>query len=165
MRSIINEILHRGGHLVGGFVRDYLIRGEKFSDIDFVLPQHEVLGISLSKQSQTHAEFIIDNTRFHWQYKAFEVDLSCNFFHYSLHGLLAKPTKINYSYERSFELIKDKGFVYFAQSCIPIRRRMILKGWVMVDSLHKQIRTTLHAPKHGTWEDLNHISQQRIDAL
>ena len=165
MRSIINEILQRGGELLGGFVRDYLIRGEAFSDIDFVLPRHEDLGIGLSKKSQTHAEFIIDNTRFHWQYSAFETDLSCNFFHYSLHGIVAKPTKINYSYERSFGLIKDKEFAYFAQSCMPIRRKMILRGWVMAESLHKQIRPTLHAPKHGTWEALNHIAQQRIDAL
>lgn len=165
MRSIINEILQRGGQLLGGFVRDYLIRGEAFSDIDFVLPQEENLGVSLSKESQNYAEFVLDNTTFHWQYDAFQTDLSCNFFHYSSEGIVAKPTKISYSYERSFELIKDMEFVYFTQSCMPIRRKMISRGWVMAESLHKQIRPTLHAPKHGSWEALNNIAKQRIDAL
>lgn len=165
MRSIINEILGRGGHFVGGFVRDYLIRGEAFSDIDFVLPQEENLGISLSKKTQTHAEFNFDNTTFHWQYSAFQTDLSCNFFHYSSDGIVAKPTKINYSYEHSFELIKEKRFVYFTQNDMRIRHKMVCRGWIMTDSLHKQIRPTLHAPKHGSWEALNQIAKQRIDAL
>lgn len=166
MDALISKILDHGGVFIGGFVRDYLILGEHYNDIDFILRKDAGIKITNWKDSYMGREFVHNDTVFHWQYSFFPTDISCNFFGFSSEGIISRPTKINYSYEKSLRLIFEKKYVYFCpQDDMRVALKMRKRGWKMCQMLPNQITTEMKSPLHGSWESLNDEATKRIKSL
>jgi hypothetical protein len=162
-KEMLNKILNSGGLLCGGFVRDYLIRGEDYNDIDFYFEEN-IPDIFNNWKSNGRARVNqINGITYHIVEMNPQSDLSCNLFCFNGERLFARPTKILFSYAKSWDLLLKKKFVYTDMLDIRCRTKMLAKGWSQshIDTRKKSERI---APLYGPWSDFS-LAKERFDAV
>ena len=101
-KEILSSILSRGGFLCGGFVRDWLILEEEYNDIDFYF-RGEIPAEFNSWKSNGRARVNeIDGVTYHIVLMNLDSDLSCNLFCFDGQRLFARPTRVLFSYAKSW---------------------------------------------------------------
>lgn len=170
---LLNRIICAGGRLCGGFVRDYLIRGESFNDIDFTFnckwpePYASWRFIRTSKGRET-AENIIDGMKYHCV-NLEPTDLTCNLFLFDGVSVFPRPCfqyrdkPIDYS--EAWEMLLQKKFVMQVPAFknVKLRAKLIKRGWEHC-GVGLSIKTIAQPPSHGPWSDFT-LAKERFDAL
>lgn len=161
MKEKLAEIIKAGGLFCGGFVRDYLIRGEEYNDIDFYFP-------TTTPEPYSSWEFIggaktmfFNGKKFHCGTSPY--DITCNVFSFDGEKIVARPTYMEFSYTRSWEMIFKKEFVFTTMKDISSAEKMKRRGWVKVGSDFRK-RSEPLAPSCGMWSDFT-LAKERFDAL
>ena len=161
-KEILHSILSCGGFLCGGFVRDYLILGEEYNDIDFYF-QGDIPSEFNSWKSNGRARVKkIDGVTYHIVLMNPDSDLSCNLFCFDGQRLFARPTKVLFSYDKSWSLIFEKKFVYTNALDIRCRTKMLGKGWTQ-DRIDTRQKVEALAPLYGPWSNFA-LAKKRFDA-
>lgn len=161
MKEQILKIIKDGGLFCGGFVRDYLIRGEDYNDIDFYfsseMPEPYVswpfIGGAKTK--------FFEGTKFHCGTSPY--DITCNVFSFDGEKIVARPTYMEFSYTRSWEMIFKKEFVFTTMKDISSAEKMKRRGWIKVESDLRK-RKKPFAPQEGIWLDFT-LAKERFDKL
>jgi len=162
-KEILSSVLSCGGFLCGGLVRDYLILGEEYNDIDFYF-EGDIPAEFNSWKSNGRARFNeIDGVTHHVVTMNPHSDLSCNLFCFDGQKLFARPTRVLFSYAKSWSLIFEKKFVYTNALDIRCRTKMLSKGWAQ-DRIDTRQRSERLAPIHGPWSDFA-LAKERFDAI
>ena len=162
-KEMLSSILSYGGLLCGGFVRDWLILGEEHNDIDFYF-QGDIPAKFNSWESNGRARVnVIDGVTYHIVLMNPDSDLSCNLFCFDGQRLFARPTRVLFSYAKSWSLIFEKKFVYTNPLDIRCRTKMLNKGWTQ-DRIDTRQRSEATAPTYGTWSDFT-LAKERFDAV
>ena len=161
LKEPLNDILKAGGFFCGGFVRDYLIRGESFNDIDFYFegsipkPYASWPFIGGAKTQ------FFEGTKFHCGTSPY--DLTCNVFSFDGKGIVARPTYMMASYAKAWEMLFEKRFIYTHRQDAGAREKMKRRGWIM-DGIDFNRRPAPHAPTSGPWSDFT-LAAERFTAL
>lgn len=161
MKEHLLKIIQDGGLFCGGFVRDYLIRGESFNDIDFYFPSHipepyvswQFIGGAKTK--------IIDGKKYHCGTSPY--DLTCNVFSFDGQKIVARPTYMEFSYARSWEMIFKKEFVLTEIKDVCCAAKMQRRGWNKVGYDCRK-RTEPFAPTAGIWDEFMY-AKERFEVL
>ena len=160
---MLNSILDCGGFVCGGFVRDWLILGEQYNDIDFYF-QGDIPAQFDSWKSNGRAKVnVIDGVTYHIVLMNPDSDLSCNLFCFDGKKLFARPTKVLFSYAKSWDLIFEKKFVYTNPLDFRCRTKMLEKGWTQ-ERIDTRKRNEFSAPLYGPWSDFT-LAKERFDSL
>lgn len=162
-KEILNNIIASGGFLCGGFVRDWLILGEKYNDIDFYFEKQIPDEFASWKSNGRARVNQIDGVTYHIVAMNPHSDLSCNLFCFDGQKLFARPTRVLFSYAKSWELIFEKKFVYTNTLDIRCRTKMLNKGWTQ-DRIDMRQRKEPLAPICGDWSSFA-LAKERFDAL
>ena len=166
MHEAFTRILDADGIIMGGFVRDFLIVGEGFGDIDFEIPGMDSPLFEGMKSCIASHEKTIGTTRFHQTRRKDCTDLSCNFFGLSKDGIFARPLKAMFSYELAFRMIAQKRYRLFNPMDARLVFKMEKKGWQMEGYLDCSIMDIpAKAPAHGSWQSLNGKVWQKLESL
>jgi hypothetical protein len=158
----LNDILKDGGLFCGGFVRDYLIRGEEYDDIDFYFPEVTPEPYASWDIVGGAKTMIMNKKKFHCC-KNTPYDITCNIFSFNGEKINARPTLLEVSYTRSWELIFERKFIYSDFRDIRVREKMRRRGWEMV-GIDFRKRSEPFAPSHGPWSDFT-LAAERFTAL
>lgn len=161
LKELLNNILKAGGLFCGGFVRDYLIRGEDYNDIDFYFPLDIPEPYASWKFIGGAKTMIIAGKKFHCATSPY--DLTCNVFSFDGEKIVARPTYIEFSYAKSWEMIFKKQFVYTNRPDTGAREKMKRRGWEMV-SIDFRKRPEPFAPSCGVWSDFKQ-AKERFESL
>lgn len=174
----INEILDKGGLINGGFVRDFLIRGEPFKDIDFVffgLERHPFpdwenysnfgLEHNVKKKTVDGYELNVMNNP-----QPFYNEISCNRFSFDGSRLYLKKSTIDFCPMKCFEMILKKELTKFHDPNHQYMVAMNLKkfyalrsrGWKW-DKMAREVNKPVeqHDP-YGPWSDFK-LAKERYD--
>jgi hypothetical protein len=160
---MIKQIYESNGTFTGGIVRDYLLLGEMFNDVDFYFNTEPKW---IYEWANNHQKFwmVKDCVTYHCQKVPFNWDLSCNLFNFSKErGIFAKPSIHKFNYEVAFEMLLNKRFVLLHKFAINLKFKMIARGWVAEPSFYETQEE--QAPKHGSWEQYSEIASERMKAL
>lgn len=159
----LNNILSKQGFICGGFVRDWLILGEQYNDIDFYfngdLPEEYNSWRSNGRARVNE----IDGVTCHIVTMNPDSDLSCNLFCFDGQRLFARPTRVLFSYAKSWSLIFEKKFVYTSALDIRCRTKMLNKGWIQ-DRIDTRQGADFLAPQYGPWSDFT-LAKERFDSI
>jgi hypothetical protein len=161
--EILNSILSCGGLFCGGFVRDWLILGGEYNDIDFYFEGTIPEKFRSWKSNGRARVNVIDGVIFSLIIMNPHSDLSCNLFCFDGEKIFARPTRVLFSYAKSWELIFDKKFVYTNETDIRCRIKMLEKGWTQ-DRIDTRQRAVVSSPLYGPWSDFT-LAKERFDAL
>jgi len=162
-KEILNNIIANGGFLCGGFVRDWLILGEEYNDIDFYFQGYIPAKFNFWKSNGRARVNEIDGVTYHIVLMNPDSDLSCNLFCFDGKRLFARPTRVLFSYAKSWSLIFEKKFVYTNALDIRCRTKMLGKGWTQ-DRVDTRQGAEALAPLYGPWSDFT-LAKERFDAL
>lgn len=160
--DVVEKIYEEGGVFVGGFVRDYIIRGEPFNDFDFYFESPPPWIKEWDFWGYAHRRKI-GGKDFHCQKVPFDWDLSCNFFNFSKEkGLFAKPITSTFCHEKAFEMILGKEFAYLEPRSGNLRVKMLQRGWINreVNFGKKDLAT---APEAGSWDSMQNVFLDRFN--
>jgi hypothetical protein len=161
LKEHLIDIVESGGLFCGGLVRDYLIRGEPFNDVDFYF-QGEIPEPYASWPFVGGAKTqFFEGTKFHCGTSPY--DLTCNVFSFDGEGIVARPTYMMTSYGKSWEMIFEKRFIYTHRQDAGAREKMKRRGWIM-DGIDFNRRPDPHAPTSGPWSDFTQAAK-RFTAL
>lgn len=162
-KEILSNILSCGGFFCGGFVRDWLILGEKCNDIDLYFEGDIPAEFNSWKSNGRARVNEIDGVTYHIVAMNPYSDLSCNLFCFDGEKLFARPTRVLFSYAKSWSLIFEKKFVYTNALDIRCRTKMLNKGWTQ-DCIDTRQRSEATAPTYGPWSDFT-LAKERLDAV
>jgi hypothetical protein len=162
-KEILNRVLEYGGFICGGFVRDWLILREEFNDIDFYFEGDIPAEFNSWKSNGRARVKEIDGFTYHIVSMNPQSDLSCNLFCFDGQKLFARPTRVLFSYAKSWSLIFEKKFVYTNALDIRCRTKMLGKGWTQ-DRIDTRQREEASAPLCGPWSDFT-LAKERFNAL
>lgn len=165
-KDIIFNLLHEGYYLYGGFVRDYLIRGETFSDIDYYKDSFngKILNV-ITKYGLFQAgqeDQSICRVNYHFKLRSFSNDLSCNFFGFNKDGFFALPTEHDFCYNKAFEMILNKEYYYLGGEVN--QNKLMSRGWKKVGEENNK-REDITAPSEGIWNEYTAIAFDKIREL
>lgn len=163
---MIAKILESGGMLTGGIVRDWLIRGETFNDVDFYFDQEPEWILEWgSKNKRLFRE--VDCVTYHCQRivpGTSTQDLTCNLFSFSLkRGLFARPSPYDFDYNYGFAMLLQKEFGVLDLRDANIRFKMIGRGWKEIYMPKK--RREVYAPESGIWDAYSDLARQRLNLI
>jgi hypothetical protein len=161
LKEPLNDVLKAGGLFCGGFVRDYLIRGEQFNDLDFYFPKEipepyaswPFIGGAKTK--------FFEGTKFHCGISPY--DLTCNVFSFDGEKIVARPTYMTASYAAAWRMILEKRFIFTNLADIIAREKMKRRGWIM-EGIDFKRRTDPYAPTAGPWSYFT-LAAERFHAL
>jgi hypothetical protein len=161
LKEPLNDVLKAGGLFCGGFVRDYLIRGEQFNDLDFYFPKEipepyaswPFIGGAKTK--------FFEGTKFHCGISPY--DLTCNVFSFDGEKIVARPTYMTASYAAAWRMILEKRFIFTNLADIIAREKMKRRGWIM-EGIDFKRRPAPYAPTAGPWSDFT-LAAERFHAL
>ena len=162
-KEMLSSVLSYGGLLCGGFVRDWLILGEEHNDIDFYFQGDIPTKFNSWKSNGRARVNEIDGVTYHIVLMNPDSDLSCNLFCFDGQRLFARPTRVMFSYAKSWSLIFEKKFVYTNPLDIRCRTKMLNKGWTQ-DRIDTRQRSEATAPNYGPWSDFT-LAKERFDAV
>jgi hypothetical protein len=161
LKEPLNDVLKAGGLFCGGFVRDYLIRGEQFNDLDFYFPKEipepyaswPFIGGAKTK--------FFEGTKFHCGISPY--DLTCNVFSFDGEKIVARPTYMTASYAAAWRMILEKRFIFTNLADIIAREKMKRRGWIM-EGIDFKRRPDPYAPTAGPWSGFSQAAE-RFTAL
>lgn len=174
MHKVISKILNSNGFFTGGFVRDYLIRGEKFSDIDYAF--HDSLsanhldkiinieGVGEIDLGHLEQRDWIKGLFFHYCPRIYYYDLSCNLFGFDKNGFFPLPSFHTFSLNKSWELILEKKFYKLCDGKLTTNKMLNL-GWEMNGDIEDKQEQIIHHNRKGIWNDYNKIAINRLNEL
>lgn len=163
---MIAKILEAGGMLTGGIVRDYLIRGECFNDVDFYFDEEPdwILEWGSNKKRLSRE---IDCITYHCQRivpGTSTQDLTCNLFCFNLkRGLFARPSPYDFDYNYGFAMLLQKEFGVLDLRDANIRFKMVARGWREIYMPKR--RGEIYAPEHGIWDEHTQTARERLEAV
>jgi hypothetical protein len=169
MQDLLNDIISKGGIFCGGFVRDYLICGKTFSDIDFFFPgewpePYKSWHYIRAFKNQEVVENRIDGIKYHCL-KVEPLELSCNVFCFDGKNIFPRACYKPMDYLRAWELLLDKKFIMQVPGMKNIRLEYKLnkKGWQKTDTvcITKELE---EPPTVGPWTNFVE-AKQRFDKL
>jgi hypothetical protein len=135
MQDLLSDILNKGGIFCGGFVRDYLIRGEPFNDIDFFFPgewpePYKSWDYIRAVKNQEVVENKIDGIKYHCL-KVEPLELTCNIFCFDGKKVFPRACYKPLNYLEAWELILQKKFIMQVPGPKNIRLeyKTTKKGW------------------------------------
>ena len=174
MHPVISRLLIVKGFFLGGFVRDFLIRGEKFQDIDYsfhypfalsdsdatILNQNEIIRLDDSEESKRR----INGLYFHYCPTSYYYDLSCNLFGFDKDGFFPLPSYHLFDLNKAWELILDKKFYKLCDGKLTTQK-MLRQNWEMVGEIQDKENQIIHHDRNGIWNDYNKIAKQRLNEL
>lgn len=161
MKEQLLKIIQDGGLFCGGFVRDYLIRNESFNDIDFYFPSYVPEPYASWKFIGRAKTMIIDGKKFHCGTSPY--DLTCNVFSFNGENIIARPTFMEFSYARSWNMIFKKEFVLTETKDVFCAAKMQRRGWDKVECDFRK-RSEPLAPCFGVWSDFKE-AKERFESL
>jgi len=170
-KDIISNLLDTDYYIYGGFVRDYLILGEKFSDIDYYSKKIHNLPTSMSTKCgffhAGYADQYVCGVKYHFKLRCFTHALSCNFFGFDKNGFFALPTEHDFCYNKAFELTINKK--YYDLGGIPhetkrMETKLMHRDWIRAGKENSK-RENITAPSTGIWTEYNEIAFERIRNL
>ena len=173
MIASLNDIIGSGGYFCGGFVRDYLIRGESFNDIDFCFNglwpnPYASWPLIRTEVGRETAEAHIDGMKYHCV-NLEAIDLTCNLFCFD--GLKVYPrTCFQYrdrpvDYLKAWEMLLKKKFVMQVPAIknVKLRAKLTKRGWIDC-GIDLVVSTLSTPPPVGPWSDFT-LAKERFDAL
>ena len=173
MIALLNDIAKAGGYFCGGFVRDYLIRGESFNDIDFCFagkwPNPYVSWPLIRTEiGRETAEAHIDGIKYHCVNLEL-IDLTCNLFCFDGVKIYPRPCfryrDKSVNYVEAWEMIFEKKFVMQVPAIknVKLRAKLTKRGWedCGIDLTINKITTP---PSSGPWSDFM-LAKERFDAI
>ena len=173
MIASLNNIIRAGGHFCGGFVRDFLIRGESFNDIDFCFnhkwpePFASWPLIRILKGRET-AEKFIDGMKYHCV-NLEPIDLTCNLFCFDGSKIFARSS-FEYrdrplNYIEAWEMLLEKKFIMQVPAIknVKLSAKLTKRGWVDcgIDLVTDRVATP---PACNPWSDFA-LAKERFDAI
>jgi len=163
---MIRKLYEAGANFTGGFVRDYLVRGECFNDVDFYFDEEPDW---IQEWEQNGKRFFIyqDCIEYHCQRiipGSSTQDLSCNLFSFNKErGLFARPTPYVFDYELGFKMLLNKQFAVLDLKDANIRFKMVERGWTEIWVSKRTSIVT--APEHGIWDEHTQTARERLEAV
>jgi hypothetical protein len=170
--KILLHLLEKGATLYGGFVRDYLIRGENFSDIDYYFENQCPIDlgentfkinnqiINFAANDEPH-KLVIDR-EYHFFHRTYHHDLSCNLFGFDKDGFFPLPCRHeNVDLEKFWQGILNKEFYKLSNGKLT-KDKLISRGWKMIDQTEDLCHDIIHRDRVGIWQEHNEIALQRI---
>jgi hypothetical protein len=135
MQDLLSDIVKKGGIFCGGFVRDYLIRGEPFSDIDFYFPgkwpePYVSWDYKRSIKNQEVVQRFIDGVKFDCiKMKPFQC--TCNIFSFDGEKIFPRACCKPLDYLQAWELLLEKKFILQipALENVIYEQKIKRKGW------------------------------------
>ena len=173
MIAPLNDIIKSGGYFCGGFVRDYLIRGESFSDIDFCFAgkwpnPYAYWPLIRTEIRRETAETHIDGMKYHCV-NLEAIDLTCNLFCFDGFKVYPRPC-FQYrdkpvDYFKAWEMLLEKKFVMQIPAIknLKLRAKLTKRGWIDC-GIDLVVNTLAIPPKFGPWSDFA-LAKERFDAL
>ena len=173
MIASLNDIAGAGGYFCGGFVRDYLIRGESFNDIDFCFAgkwpnPYASWPLIRAQLGRETAEAHIDGMKYHCV-NLEAIDLTCNLFCFD--GLKVYPRAcFQYrdrpvDYFKAWEMLLEKKFIMQVPAIknVKLRAKLTKRGW-MDCGIDLVANTLATPPQVGPWSDFA-LAKERFDSL
>lgn len=159
----------------GGFVRDYLIRGESFNDIDIDPSQCEVNLIDYLDNNYSEFKttcnffptYIINNYKIQIVHlngkEGFKpIDLSCNIFGFKNREIVPLDFPNSCDFEEHFNLILKKEMYLLSKNDIRRAKKFQERGWKINGfKFHKEE----NAKVRNVWENYNQIARKRFDKI
>ena len=174
MHRVISKILNTNGFFSGGFVRDFLIRGEKFSDIDYafhdsISANHLDKIINLEGKGQVDLGFLeqkdwLDGLPFHYCPRIYYYDLSCNLFGFDKNGFFPLPSFHTFDLNKAWELILNKKFYKLCNGRLTINKMLNL-GWNIEGEINDKQDQIIEHDRNGIWNNYNQIATKRLNEL
>lgn len=155
------EKIFNQGYFTGGFVRDYLFLNESFKDIDFRLYDLNSLDFKDWNVNLYTRSKIIQNIKFECQTLDPIIDVSCNLFSFNKNGIFVRSNNNEVDYDKAWDLLLRKEFIFLNSSEIHRRIKMINNGWKL-NSINFKKRTGLTGEIYdGKWKNYNSIVFKR----
>ena len=169
MNGLLNKIISCGGYFCGGFVRDYLIRGEAFSDIDFSIDgewPNPFCGWPLirTELGRETSEKHINGIKYHCV-RLEPIDLTCNLFCFDGTKIFPRECFQPIDYIRAWELLLNRQFIQQAPAIknIALKTKLVKRGWEYVGIT--MAGNSISIPtKVGPWSDFT-LAKERFDAI
>ena len=169
MTELLNKIISSGGVFCGGFVRDYLIRGEKFNDIDFLFSDgwpHPFSAWPLIRTEigRETAEMHIDGMKYHCV-RLEPIDLTCNMFCFDGEKVFPRKCFEPINYAEAWKLLLNKQFVQQVPAIknVALKVKLVKRGWEFLGITITNKRMAI-PPTSGPWSDFT-MAAERFSAL
>jgi len=171
--QILSFILEKNAFFYGGFVRDYLIRGEKFNDIDYDFHHGDIDSkegtININNKKITIGNIqerkkIFFNHKYHYYHRMYYYDLSCNLFGFDKDGFFPLPCEHpNVDFEKVWQAILNKEFYILCKPNRRIRLKNFLsRNWKIAGEAISESNKIIYRDRTGIWQNYNEIAFERI---
>lgn len=169
MTELLNKIISSGGIFCGGFVRDFLIRGEQFNDIDFFFygewpHPFSTWPLIRTEIGRETAEMHIDGMKYHCV-RLEPIDLTCNMFCFDGEKVFPRKCFEPINYEEAWKLLLNKQFVQQVPAIknVALKVKLVKRGWEFcgISIVNKKIAIP---PIDGEWFDFKQ-AKERFDSL
>lgn len=157
---LLEKILNQG-YFTGGFARDYLFLNEFYKDIDFRLYDintFDFKGWSINPYTRSNR---INEIKFECQTLDPVIDLSCNLFSFSKHGIFVRSNNNDIDYDKAWDLLLEKKFMFLNPKEIHRRIDMVKRGWILDGINFRQRKEWTSEIYDGTWKHHNDIVFKR----
>jgi hypothetical protein len=169
MQDLLNDVLGKGGIFCGGFVRDYLIRGEAFSDIDFFFPgEWPEPYISWKYRRDWPGHEVVENYVNGVKFNCIKIEpleFSCNVFCFDGKNVFPRAVCRPMDYINAWELLLQKKYVMQVPGFknVVFEHKAKKKGWERAELVwtHGEID---QPPATGPWVDFKE-AKERFDRL
>lgn len=169
MQKLLGDILTKGGVFCGGFVRDYLIRGEPFNDIDFFFPDEwPEPYCSWHYMRDIPGKEVVENYADGMKYNCLKVEpleLSCNVFCFDGKNIFPRACYKPMDYVKAWELLLQKKYIMQVPGTknVRLQEKIKKKGWEKVKAVW--VRGEIEElPATGPWVDFKE-AKERFDKL
>jgi len=174
MHKVVSKILNSKGFFIGGFVRDYLIRGEKFSDIDYnfhdnacMRPTEKTIllrGKGDVNLADLEQKDYLEGLLFHYCPRSYYYDLSCNLFGFDEDGFFPLPSYHKFDLEKAWELILEKKFYKLCNGKLTINKMLSAK-WEFIGEINDRQSQIISHQRDGVWTKYNDKAMERVNQL
>jgi len=170
--QILSHLLDKDGVFYGGFVRDYLIRGESFGDIDYYFNNEfsydfrtklfYIDNQPINFTSTDERRKYIFGKEYHFFHRSYYYDLSCNLFGFDKDGFFPLVSQHkDVDLDKAWNGILNKEFYKLSHGKLTIDKLRI-KGWKMIDETTDLCQDLILRDRNGIWQQYNEIAFQRI---
>lgn len=167
--QILSYLLEDGGIFYGGFVRDYLIRGESFNDIDYSFADEMSIDktlyiddVPVNFADTEERRKMIFGKEYHFFHRSYYYDLSCNLFGFDKDGFFPLPSQHkDVDLDKCWNGILNKEFYKISRGILKTDK-LKMRGWEMIDETTDLSQDIIIKDRTGIWQDYNEIAFQRI---
>jgi len=165
MRDLLNDVLVKGGFFCGGFVRDYLIRGEPFNDIDFFFPgEWPEPYRSWHYRRDIPGKEVVENYADGIKYNCIKIEpleFSCNVFCFDGKNIFPRACCKPMDYVKAWELLLQKKYVMQVPGIknVVFEVKIKKRGWKKAEAVwtHGEIE---EPPVTGPWVDFKEAKER-----